>query len=323
MSEIDLNALEKEARQEFEAEKRQGTGGQLGLDGMIEIDEMDDDYDYYESQANRQDRMKSRAKQFDRLQFHPNNRFSVLKKDLDDNVVNFDNVVVFDKKKNAIYSVDGYTTAVGFGDPEHQHKRNWKKKYYSDVNDLERTALAAKLKQQDQNGGAKLPMATKQQIMASVWNSVLIIPAVEILERQDGKIDIYNSSNKVFVQKGDYEYLPLAKRLNKKELPAVISQLYQVEDVDARIMEALRQAMQYYDKYGYDSQRRRTPPIGPPITTQIQTLPELQQLNQSPRQTQSQKTQKQDYITQINLLNYHMNCNPNKAKLTMCGLVIN
>ncbi|KAA6356236.1 MAG: hypothetical protein EZS28_048238, partial [Streblomastix strix] len=188
------------------------------------------------------------------------------------------------KKKNAIYSVDGYTTAVGFGDPEHQHKRNWKKKYYSDVNDLERAALAAKLKASgikggpymkwlsitkpqvvraikdfsfraftlnakkfiDQNGGGTLPMATKQQIMASAWNSVLINPAVDILEQQDGKIDIYNRSNKANIQKGDYEYLPLAKRLYKKELAAVITQLYQVEGIDASIREALTQAMQLY-----------------------------------------------------------------------------
>ncbi|KAA6382322.1 MAG: hypothetical protein EZS28_022152 [Streblomastix strix] len=189
----------------------------------------------------------------------------------------------FDKKKNAIYSVDGYITAVGFGDSEHQHKKI-AKKYYSDVDDLERAALAAKLKQQGINGGlymkqlsitkpqkvreiknysfsafkirakkfindnrgAKLPMATKQQIMASAWNSVFISPAVEILERQDGKIDIYNRSNKVNIQQGDYEFLPLAKRLYKKELAAVITQLYQADDIDARIKEALGWAMQYY-----------------------------------------------------------------------------
>ncbi|KAA6367541.1 MAG: hypothetical protein EZS28_036932, partial [Streblomastix strix] len=215
---------------------------------------------------------------------HLGKRFSVSEQDLDDNVATPDNVVVFDKKKNAIYSVDGYTTAVGFGDPEHQHKRNWKKQYYSDVNDFERAALAAKLKQQgincgpymkwlsmtkphkvreiknfsfrvftlnakkviDQNGGSQLPMATKQQIMASVWNSVLIIPAVEILERYDGKIDIYIRSNKTKIQQGQYEFLPLAKRLYKKELPTVIIKLYQAEDVDARIKEELGQAMQYY-----------------------------------------------------------------------------
>ncbi|KAA6392961.1 MAG: hypothetical protein EZS28_011512 [Streblomastix strix] len=138
---------------------------------------------------------------------HLGKRFSAQEQDLDDNQATPDNVVVFDKKKNAIYSVDGYTTAVGFGDPEHQHKRNWKKKYYSDVNDLERAALATKLKQQgikggpymkclsmtkpqkvreikyysfraftvnakkiiDSNGGAKLPMETKQYIMASAF----------------------------------------------------------------------------------------------------------------------------------------------------------
>ncbi|KAA6390031.1 MAG: hypothetical protein EZS28_014442 [Streblomastix strix] len=176
--------------------------------------------------------------------------------------------------------------SVGFGDPEQQHKRNWKKKYYSDVNDLERAALAAKLKASgikdgsymkwlsmtkphnvreiknfsfraftanskkiiDQNGGAQLPMATKQQIIASAWNSVLIAHAVEILERQDGKIDIYNRSNKVNVQKGQYEYLLLIKTLYKKELPTAIVQLYQAKDVDARIKEALGQAMQYYSQ---------------------------------------------------------------------------
>ncbi|KAA6356849.1 MAG: hypothetical protein EZS28_047623 [Streblomastix strix] len=82
--------------------------------------------------------------------------------------------------------------------------------------------------------------------MASVWNSVLIIPAVEILERQDGKIDIYNRSNKTKIQQGQYEFLPLAKRLYKKELSTVIIELYQAEDVDARIKEELGQAMQYY-----------------------------------------------------------------------------
>ncbi|KAA6375923.1 MAG: hypothetical protein EZS28_028549 [Streblomastix strix] len=204
MSEIlDLKALEREARQEFKADKGQDSGGSdAGGQGLMEVDGMEDDYDYYESQHARQDRMKSRAKPFGRLPFHPSmiqrtrkhagpqfreetwdvlatlvgylnrdikkinrlssavnaqkniqdkhldKRFSVLEQDLDDNQATPDNVVVFDKKKNAIYSVDGYTTAVGFGDPEHQHKRNWKKKYYSDVTDLERAALAAKLKQQ-------------------------------------------------------------------------------------------------------------------------------------------------------------------------------
>ncbi|KAA6400662.1 MAG: hypothetical protein EZS28_003816 [Streblomastix strix] len=101
----------------------------------------------------------------------------------------------------------------------------------------------------DQNGDALLQMVTKQQIIASAWNSVLIIPAVEILERQDGKIDICNRSNKGHVQKGEYEYLPLAKGQYKKELPTVITQLYQTEDVDARIKEALGQAMQQYGQF--------------------------------------------------------------------------
>ncbi|KAA6373993.1 MAG: hypothetical protein EZS28_030481, partial [Streblomastix strix] len=317
--------------------QQQGSGGS-GAGGMMEIDGQEDDYDYYESQPARQDRLKSRARPFDRLQFHPNmiqrtrkhggpqfrqeagdvlatlvgylnrdikkinrlssavsaqkyiedkhlgKRFNVLEQDLDDSEATPDSVVVFDKKKNAIYSVDGYTTAVGFGDPEQQHKRNWKKKYYIDVNDLERAALAAKLKASgikggpymkwlsmtkphtaraikdysfraftliakkviDQNGGANLPMATKQQIMAAAWNSVLINPAVEILEQQDGKIGIYNRSNKIKIQKGDYEYLPLAKSLYKQELAAVITHLFQVDGIDARIKEALGQAMQCY-----------------------------------------------------------------------------
>ncbi|KAA6395559.1 MAG: hypothetical protein EZS28_008911 [Streblomastix strix] len=338
MSKIDFNALQKEVREEFEAEKSQQGSGGAGGQGLMEVDGMEDDYDYYESQPARQNRMKSRAKPFGRLPFLPSmiqrtrkhgdpqfreeagdvlatlvgylnrdikkinmfssavsaqkyiddkhlgKRFNVLEQDLDDNVATPDNVVVSDKKKNAIYSVDGYTTAVGFCDSEHQHKRNWKKKYYSDVSYLERAALAAKLKQQginggpymkwlsmtkphkvreiknysfrafttnatkiiDANGGAKLPMATKQQIMASVWNSVLIIPAVEILERHDGKIDIYNRSNETKIQQGQYEFLPFVKRLHKKELTAVIAQLYKIEDVDARIKEALGQTMQYY-----------------------------------------------------------------------------
>ncbi|KAA6400342.1 MAG: hypothetical protein EZS28_004132 [Streblomastix strix] len=337
MSEIlDLKALEKEPRQEFEAEKSQGAGG---AGGLMEVDGMEDDYDYYESQAAKQDRMESRAKPFGRLSIHPSmiqrtrmhagpqfkeeagdvlatlvgylnrdikkinrlssavsaqkyiddkhlgKRFSVLEQDLDDNEATSDNVVVFDKKKNAIYSVDGYTTAVGFGDPVHQHKRNWKRKYFSDVNDLEGAALAAKLKQQrikggpymkllsmtkphkvreikdysfraftveakkfiNANGGAQLPMATKQQIMASAWNSVFITPAVEILERQDGKIDIYNRSNKTKLQQRQYEYLPLAKRLYKKELPTAIAQIYTSDQqINNKIGQALTQAMQYY-----------------------------------------------------------------------------
>ncbi|KAA6387667.1 MAG: hypothetical protein EZS28_016805, partial [Streblomastix strix] len=65
MSEIfDLKALEREARQKFEAEKSQGAGGQLDA-GLMGIDVMEDDYEYYESQAARQDRMNSRAKTFD------------------------------------------------------------------------------------------------------------------------------------------------------------------------------------------------------------------------------------------------------------------
>ncbi|KAA6308674.1 MAG: hypothetical protein EZS28_056646 [Streblomastix strix] len=35
----------------------------------------------------------------------------------------------------------------------------------------------------NQNGDANLPMATKQQIMASAWNTVIITPAADILER--------------------------------------------------------------------------------------------------------------------------------------------
>ncbi|KAA6401844.1 MAG: hypothetical protein EZS28_002637 [Streblomastix strix] len=303
MSEIlDLKQIEKEARQEFKTEKSQGGSG---AGGMMDIDGMEDDYDYYESQPARQDRMKSRAKPFGRLPFHPSmiqrtrkhagpqfreetgmfSLHSVLEQDLDDNEATPDNVVVFDKKKNAIYSVDGYTTAVGFNDPDHQHKRNWKKKYYSDVNNLERAALAAKLKQQgikggpymkwlsmtkphkeraiklhsfraftvdakkfiNSNGGAQVPMATKHQIMASAWNSLFISPAVEILEKQDGKIDKYNRSNKTKIEQGQFEFLPLAKRLYKKELPAVIAQLY-ISDyqINNKIGQALTQAMQYY-----------------------------------------------------------------------------
>ncbi|KAA6387613.1 MAG: hypothetical protein EZS28_016859 [Streblomastix strix] len=58
------------------------------------------------------------------------------------------------------------------------------------------------------------------------------------------------------------------------------------------------------DKQRYDSQRRPTPPLVPPITPQIQALLELQPLNQSSRQTASQLTQMQDYITEMQTRNY-------------------
>ncbi|KAA6401327.1 MAG: hypothetical protein EZS28_003151 [Streblomastix strix] len=147
----------------------------------MEVDGMEDDYDYYELQAARQDRMKSRAKPFGRLPFHPSmiqrtrnnggtqfreetgNVLAIsngyLKRDFkkiysfDDNEAISDNMVVYYKKRNAIYSVDSYTTAVGFSDPDHQLERNWKKQYYTDVNDFEQALLAAKLKQQGTKGG--------------------------------------------------------------------------------------------------------------------------------------------------------------------------
>ncbi|KAA6391880.1 MAG: hypothetical protein EZS28_012593 [Streblomastix strix] len=99
------------------------------------------------------------------------------------------------------------------------------------------------------NGGAQLPKATKQQIMVSAWNSIFITPAVEILERQDGKIDIYNRNNKVNVQQGQYEYLPLAKRLYKNELPSATAQLYTSDQqINNKIGQALTQAMQFYSQ---------------------------------------------------------------------------
>ncbi|KAA6366949.1 MAG: hypothetical protein EZS28_037524 [Streblomastix strix] len=47
-----------------------GSGGREGSPQM-EIDGEKDDYEFYESQDARQDRMKSRATPFDKLQFHP------------------------------------------------------------------------------------------------------------------------------------------------------------------------------------------------------------------------------------------------------------
>ncbi|KAA6403039.1 MAG: hypothetical protein EZS28_001432 [Streblomastix strix] len=302
-----INEEETNAKREFIAEKNQGSGGSGAGGGLMDVDGMEDDYNCHESRAARQGRMKSREKAFRWLPFHPSliqrtkkhaglqfRKYTgdflaalqsiMREQDLDDNEATPDNVVVYGKKKNAIYSVDGYATAVGFGEQENQHKRNQKKQYYTNFDDGERTALATKLKQSrikggpymkqlsqtkrhkvreikdhsfrkfanmakkyiNDNGGAQLPIATKHQVIASVWNSVLVNPAVEILEQQDGKIDIYNRSNKLNIQKGDYEYLTLAKRLYKKELAAAITQLYQVEGIDARIREALAQAMQLY-----------------------------------------------------------------------------
>ncbi|KAA6397845.1 MAG: hypothetical protein EZS28_006631 [Streblomastix strix] len=215
---------------------------------------------------------------------HLENRFDVREQDLDENEETPKNVVVYDKKKNAIYSVDGYTTAVGFGDDKHPHKRNWKKQYYTDVDDVHRAALAAKLKASgikggpymkwlsitkphkeikikpnsfraytvkakdfiNQNGGSKLPMATKQQIMASAWNSVFIAPAIAELERQEGKIDLCNRNNKTKLKVGDYQYYPVAKRVYQKELPAVIATLQSTEGINASVGEALQQAMGLY-----------------------------------------------------------------------------
>ncbi|KAA6401013.1 MAG: hypothetical protein EZS28_003452 [Streblomastix strix] len=249
--------------------KRKEAKAQVLVQVLLEIDGIQDNYDYYASLAARYDRLKSRARPFGRLPFHPSmiqrtrkhggpqfrqeagdvlatlvgylyrdikkinrllsavsaqkyindkhldKRFSEQEQDLDDNQATPDIAVVYDQKTNSIYSVNGYTTAVGFGDKDHQHKRNWKRQCYTDVNDLERTALVVKLKQQgikgglymkwlqitkphnereirlhcfkafavddkqiiDQNGGANLSMTIKQQIMASAWNSVFITPA--------------------------------------------------------------------------------------------------------------------------------------------------
>ncbi|KAA6402155.1 MAG: hypothetical protein EZS28_002317 [Streblomastix strix] len=71
MSELDLKQIEKESTEEFEAEKSQQGSGGSGAGGLMEVDGMEDDYDYYESQPARQDRMRSRAKRFRRLPFHP------------------------------------------------------------------------------------------------------------------------------------------------------------------------------------------------------------------------------------------------------------
>ncbi|KAA6354137.1 MAG: hypothetical protein EZS28_050336, partial [Streblomastix strix] len=66
-----LDQEEINARKEFIAEKQQQGSGGRGAGGMMEIDGQEDDYDYYESQAARQDRLKSRVKPFGKLPFHP------------------------------------------------------------------------------------------------------------------------------------------------------------------------------------------------------------------------------------------------------------
>ncbi|KAA6400490.1 MAG: hypothetical protein EZS28_003985 [Streblomastix strix] len=87
---------------------------------------------------------------------HLGNRFSVVEQNSDNNDATPDNVVIYDTKFNEICSVDGYTRAVGFYDPEYQYKRNQKKKHYSDFDDLERAALAAKLKLQRIKSGPQM-----------------------------------------------------------------------------------------------------------------------------------------------------------------------
>ncbi|KAA6397873.1 MAG: hypothetical protein EZS28_006601 [Streblomastix strix] len=309
MSELDFNQIVKEARQEFEAEKSyQGSGG-AGGQGLMEVDGMEDDYDYYESQATRQDTMKSRAKPFGMLPIHPSmiqrtrkhagpqfredagdvlatlvgylnrdvkkinrlssavsaqkyindkhlgKRFNVLEYDLDDNEATPDNGVVFDKKNNAIYSVDGYTTAVGFGDQEHQHKRNLKKQYYTDVNDLECAALAAKLKQQGIKGGPYMK-----------WLSMT--KRHKIRQIKDFSFRAFTLNAKKVIDANGGAQLPTA---TKQQIMASINN---------KIEQALTQAMQCQgqiltqrqqqigDKQGQDSQRRRTPLIVPPIVPQ-------------------------------------------------------
>ncbi|KAA6394332.1 MAG: hypothetical protein EZS28_010140 [Streblomastix strix] len=113
MSELDLKQIEKDAREEFEAEKCQSMSVAGG--GLMEVDGMEDDYDYYESQVIRQDRMKSRAKPFGKLQFHP----SMIQRTRKHGVPKFR-----EKSGDVLPTlvVDDYTTAVGFGDPKHQHK---------------------------------------------------------------------------------------------------------------------------------------------------------------------------------------------------------
>ncbi|KAA6394890.1 MAG: hypothetical protein EZS28_009586, partial [Streblomastix strix] len=71
MSKIDFNALQKEVREEFEAEKSQQGSGGAGGQGLMEIDGMEDDYDSYEQNPARQNGMKQRAKPFGRLPLHP------------------------------------------------------------------------------------------------------------------------------------------------------------------------------------------------------------------------------------------------------------
>ncbi|KAA6380823.1 MAG: hypothetical protein EZS28_023649 [Streblomastix strix] len=66
-----VNQEEINARNEFQAERSKRAGGQSGDGGLMEIDGMNDDYDYYESQAAIQSGMKSQAKPFGRLPFHP------------------------------------------------------------------------------------------------------------------------------------------------------------------------------------------------------------------------------------------------------------
>ncbi|KAA6402873.1 MAG: hypothetical protein EZS28_001598 [Streblomastix strix] len=60
------------ATQEFESKGSQCSGRQSGAGGsLIEVDKMEDDYDQYKSHPAGKDRMKSRAKPFERLSFHP------------------------------------------------------------------------------------------------------------------------------------------------------------------------------------------------------------------------------------------------------------
>ncbi|KAA6397108.1 MAG: hypothetical protein EZS28_007364 [Streblomastix strix] len=151
---------------EFEAERSQSSGGQ-SCRALMYTDRMDDDYDYYESKAIRQDKMKSRTKAFGRLPFHP----SLIQRIRKQAGPQFG-----EEAGNVLSTLNGYF--------------NRKIKKISrlqsalckvrEMKDYSFGAFANIAKKYiNVNGGTQLPIATKQHVMAAVWNSVFITPAVE------------------------------------------------------------------------------------------------------------------------------------------------
>ncbi|KAA6404272.1 MAG: hypothetical protein EZS28_000205 [Streblomastix strix] len=186
---------------EYLIEQEQSDSGQQGSPQIL-INKLQDDYDYYESQAARKDRIKARAKPFGKLPFHPSTIQKTRKlgdpqfrKEAGDNLATLAGYLNMDIKKinRLSFAVMAQKLLVAKfkqqgikGGPYMKQLSTSKphKEREIKANSFRTFTIMAK-KFINENGGAKLPIATKQQIMAADWNSALTNPAVVLLESQD------------------------------------------------------------------------------------------------------------------------------------------